>query len=129
MVSPDDGATHEITEPIANLRFEAHDLFRRHHHLAVQHPRQTRLQPRRNLASRCVPDSPRASIVQAPCDPASGGRMKRTRLMQRRRTVGLNQEALAEQLGIDVSTVRRWEYGHTLPQPWQRPNLAAALKI
>lgn len=56
-------------------------------------------------------------------------RMKRTRLVQRRKTVGLSQEALAEQLGIDVSTVRRWEYGQRIPQPWQRPNLAIALKI
>jgi transcriptional regulator with XRE-family HTH domain len=55
--------------------------------------------------------------------------MKRTRLMRRRRTVGLSQEALAEQLGVDVSSVRRWEYGQRLPQPWQRPNLATALKI
>lgn len=55
--------------------------------------------------------------------------MKRTRLMQRRRTICLSQEALAEQLGIDVSTVRRWEYGQRLPQPWQRPNLATALKV
>lgn len=55
--------------------------------------------------------------------------MKRTRLVQRRKTVGLSQEALAEQLGVDVSSIRRWEYGQRLPQPWQRPNLAMALKI
>lgn len=55
--------------------------------------------------------------------------MKRTRLVQRRKTVGLSQEAFAEQLGIDVSTVRRWEYGQRLPQPWQRPNLATVLKV
>ncbi len=55
--------------------------------------------------------------------------MKRTRLMRRRRNVGLSQEALAEQLGADVSTVRRWEAGTCLPQPWQRPNLATALKV
>lgn len=55
--------------------------------------------------------------------------MKRIRLAARRKTVGLSQEALAEQLGVDVSTVRRWEYGERQPQPWQRPNLAAALKV
>src|SRR5688500_3409347 len=55
--------------------------------------------------------------------------MKRILLAARRKIVGLSQEALAEQLGIDVSTVRRWEYGERQPQPWQRPNLATALKV
>jgi transcriptional regulator with XRE-family HTH domain len=55
--------------------------------------------------------------------------MKRIRLAQRRRVVGLSQEAFAEQLGVDVSTVRRWEYGEREPQPWHRPNLAAVLRV
>lgn len=58
-----------------------------------------------------------------------GAGMKRIQLMARRKTVGLSQEALAEQLGVDVSTVRRWEYGERHPQPWQRPNLATALRV
>lgn len=62
-------------------------------------------------------------------DPYRERRMERTRFVQRRKTVGLNQEALAEQLGVDVSSICRWEYGQRLPQPWQRPNLASALKI
>jgi transcriptional regulator with XRE-family HTH domain len=55
--------------------------------------------------------------------------MKRARLAQRRRVVGLSQEMLAEQLGVDRSTVIRWERGVTSPQPWQRPNLASALEV
>jgi transcriptional regulator with XRE-family HTH domain len=55
--------------------------------------------------------------------------MKRIRLAQRRRIVGLSQEALAEQLGVDRTTVIRWERGDNEPQPWQRPNIAMALKV
>ncbi|GIH04349.1 hypothetical protein Rhe02_24160 [Rhizocola hellebori] len=43
--------------------------------------------------------------------------------------MGLSQEALAEQLGVDRTTVIRWERGQSEPQPWQRPNLAMALKV
>jgi DNA-binding XRE family transcriptional regulator len=55
--------------------------------------------------------------------------VKRTRLAQRRRAVGLTQEMLAEQLGVDRTTIIRWEHGQTAPLPWQRPNLATALKV
>src|SRR6476660_2833354 len=51
------------------------------------------------------------------------------RLAQRRRTVGLTQEMLAEQLGVDRTTIIRWERGQTAPLPWQRPNLAMGLKV
>lgn len=54
---------------------------------------------------------------------------KRYRFAQRRKAVGYSQEQLAEQLGVDRTTVIRWEAGETEPQPWQWPNLATALKI
>lgn len=56
---------------------------------------------------------------------------KRHRLAGRRRTVGLTQELLAEQLGVDSKTVRRWESGETEdgPQPWLRPKLARCLQV
>ncbi|GIH08018.1 hypothetical protein Rhe02_60850 [Rhizocola hellebori] len=36
---------------------------------------------------------------------------------------------MAEQLGVDRTTVIRWERGDNEPQPWQRPNIAMALKV
>jgi transcriptional regulator with XRE-family HTH domain len=56
---------------------------------------------------------------------------KRHRLARRRKTVGFTQETLAEQLGVDPTTVRRWESGETEngPQPWLRPKLARYLQV
>ncbi len=56
---------------------------------------------------------------------------KRYRLARRRKTVGFTQETLAEQLGVDSTTVRRWESGETEtgPQPWIRPKLARYLQV
>jgi DNA-binding XRE family transcriptional regulator/tetratricopeptide (TPR) repeat protein len=54
---------------------------------------------------------------------------RRRHLAQRRKAVGYTQEQLAEQLGVERTTVIRWEAGAAQPQPWQWPNLADALKI
>ncbi|MGY0060580.1 helix-turn-helix domain-containing protein [Streptomyces sp. LZ34] len=50
-------------------------------------------------------------------------------LAERRRSLGFGQEGLAHALGIDRTTVCRWESGKTVPQPPLRPDLAAALQL
>jgi tetratricopeptide (TPR) repeat protein/transcriptional regulator with XRE-family HTH domain len=57
------------------------------------------------------------------------GAAKRARLAQRRKAVGLTQEQLAERLGVERTTVVRWERGETQPLPWLRPRLAKALGV
>jgi hypothetical protein len=43
--------------------------------------------------------------------------------------MGFTQEKLAEHLGLERSTVARWEQGAGTPQPWNRPDLAKALNV
>ncbi|MFH8220441.1 helix-turn-helix transcriptional regulator [Streptomyces sp. NPDC018057] len=54
---------------------------------------------------------------------------RRRRLAERRKACGLNQERFAEAVGVDRSTVQRWESGKNDPQPWQRPRIAKALAV
>jgi transcriptional regulator with XRE-family HTH domain len=39
------------------------------------------------------------------------------------------QETLAQEMGVELSTIGRWERGTLTPQPWRRPDLANALKV
>ena len=54
---------------------------------------------------------------------------RRDLLADRRKAVGLSQGALAQRLGVERSTVVRWEAGKTAPAPWARPPLAQALQV
>lgn len=56
-------------------------------------------------------------------------RDKRLLLARARKTAGFTQEELAYRLGVDRSTVGRWEAGETEPLPWLRPKLATLLGI
>ncbi|MGV9267273.1 helix-turn-helix domain-containing protein [Kitasatospora sp. NPDC003701] len=54
---------------------------------------------------------------------------KRSALAVQRDAAGHTQESLAEALGLDRSTVGRWERGKGEPRPWQRPRLAEELGV
>jgi tetratricopeptide (TPR) repeat protein/transcriptional regulator with XRE-family HTH domain len=60
---------------------------------------------------------------------ARHGVAKRERLAQRRKALGLTQEDLAGLLGVQRSTVVRWERGGATPLPFIRPKLARALRV
>lgn len=55
--------------------------------------------------------------------------VKRRFFAQVRKAAGYTQEGLAERLGVDRTTVARWEAGETEPQPWQRPKIAEAFGL
>ncbi|MFB6949306.1 helix-turn-helix transcriptional regulator [Streptomyces niveus] len=50
-------------------------------------------------------------------------------LAERRKMLGYSQEGLAHTLGVDRTTVGRWETGRTVPQPGLRPRLAKLLQV
>ncbi|MFI6908853.1 helix-turn-helix domain-containing protein [Nonomuraea sp. NPDC050394] len=54
---------------------------------------------------------------------------RRQHLAELRRSLGYNQESLAEVMGTDRSTVSRWECGKCEPLPFIRPKLAKILKV
>ena len=54
---------------------------------------------------------------------------RRPRLAGRRKALGYTQEFLAEQLGVDRTTVGRWERGETEPFPYLRRKLCQILKV
>ncbi|GAA1858991.1 helix-turn-helix transcriptional regulator [Myceligenerans crystallogenes] len=54
---------------------------------------------------------------------------RRAKLAERRKVLGLSQDALAARLGVERTTVYRWEAGTTEPLPWMRLRLAQALKV
>ncbi|MGH3696547.1 MAG: helix-turn-helix transcriptional regulator [Pseudonocardiaceae bacterium] len=54
---------------------------------------------------------------------------KRRALAERREIVGHSQETLARIVGVEPTTVGRWERGETSPLPWARPKLAQALTV
>ncbi|MEV5710539.1 helix-turn-helix domain-containing protein [Actinoallomurus sp. NPDC052274] len=54
---------------------------------------------------------------------------RRPRLAERRRTCGFTQESLAAALGVDRSTVARWERGQCDPQLYHRSKLCELLQV
>jgi transcriptional regulator with XRE-family HTH domain len=54
---------------------------------------------------------------------------RRQHLAERRRSLGYSQERLAGEVGVDRTTVGRWERGETGPQPLIRERLRTVLKV
>ncbi len=55
--------------------------------------------------------------------------IRRIRLTQRREAAGFSQESLAKLLGVNRTTVQRWENGQSEPRQLHRPKLARALGV
>jgi DNA-binding XRE family transcriptional regulator len=70
--------------------------------------------------------TPLAAVERAG-DPAVSSR--RSALARRRREVCKTQEGLAIEVGVQRSTVARWESGDTTPSLWARPRIANALGV
>ncbi|MGH3695592.1 MAG: helix-turn-helix transcriptional regulator [Pseudonocardiaceae bacterium] len=54
---------------------------------------------------------------------------KRHAFAKRRTICGHSQETLGRLIGVEPTTVGRWERGETSPQPWLRPQLADTLAM
>ncbi|WP_441245221.1 helix-turn-helix transcriptional regulator [Kitasatospora sp. McL0602] len=55
--------------------------------------------------------------------------VRRERFIALRVKSGFTQESLAEAMGVDRSTIGRWERGGTSPQPWQMAKLGRLLGV
>ncbi|MFF0490556.1 Scr1 family TA system antitoxin-like transcriptional regulator [Nocardia sp. NPDC004068] len=55
--------------------------------------------------------------------------MRRERLIQARKSSGRNQEQIAEVVGVDRTTLGKWERGESTPHPNQRATYARALGV
>lgn len=65
--------------------------------------------------------------VIAPASSTRAGR--RADLAQRRHNSGMTQEGLAREIGVQPSTVGRWERGVTTPSLWAREHLCRVLDV
>lgn len=54
---------------------------------------------------------------------------RREAFAKRRRGAGYTQHGFAEALGVDFTTVGRWERGELTPHPYRLRSIAAALDI
>lgn len=69
------------------------------------------------------------AILILECQGGGGMTIRRKRLVARREGLGFTQESFARRIGVETSTVGRWERGLQDPQPWMRPKIAKALDI
>ena len=55
--------------------------------------------------------------------------VRRDEFAARRELMGYTQESFAAAVGVEFSTVGRWERGVLTPQPWRRFRIAKALDV
>jgi tetratricopeptide (TPR) repeat protein/transcriptional regulator with XRE-family HTH domain len=84
---------------------------------------------RRTLSEGGVGVGTDGGMLAMSADASANELAKRKRLAARRKALGLTQEDLAGLIGVERSTVVRWERGDTEPQPWIRARLAKALRV
>lgn len=81
-------------------------------------------QPEKNATER---EAARLATLHDGASPAP--QLRRDALARRRREVCKTQEGLAMEVGVQRSTVTRWEAGDTTPSLWARPRIANALGV